>query len=139
MNLSFAAAFSCAFLVAVLAVAGCGRVPDPPTRGAAGPPATARSDAPALPKPPMAKYQRDLYGKLEDCVADWGLARKCTPVGADAPERARGAAFMGPIYSNALRFEAQMATRREAFDQGYAQQVDENPSNKAIASNEVRS
>jgi hypothetical protein len=46
---------------------------------------------------------------------------------------------MGPIYSNALRLEAQLANRREAFDQGYAPQVDETPSNRAVATTEVRS
>lgn len=129
------------FLVLIACMtAGCSRVPDSPAKVAAGPVTAARSDAaPALPKPPQARYQRDLYGKLEDCVADWAFAGKCAPVGGDLPERARGAVFMGPIYSNALRFEAQLATRREAFDQGYVPQVDENPSNRSIATSEVRS
>lgn len=129
------AAVSC---VAIVVLAACGRAPEPAGKSAAPATASRAVEAP-LPKPPQAKYQRDLYGKLEDCVADWAFAGKCAPVGNDAPERARGAVFMGPIYSNALRFEAQIATRREAFDQGYVQQVDENPSNRALAAAEVRS
>lgn len=125
--------------VAVLSLAACGKVPDPPSK-ATGPVTSAlrAPDAPPLPKPPTASYQRDLYGKLDDCVADWAFAGKCVPLDAGSPERARGAAFMGPIYSSALRFEAQMAVRREAFDQGYIAQVDESPSNRAIATSEVR-
>lgn len=130
-----------AVVVAVASLAACGKVPDAPAKAAGTAASTTRAaDAPApLPKPPTAAYQRDLYAKLEDCVADWAFAGRCVPLDAGAPERARGAAFVGPIYSNALRFEAQMALRREAFDQGYIAQVDESPSNRAIATSEVRS
>lgn len=127
------------FLAAAFAIAGCSRVAETPARST-GATVAARTAEPApLPKPPTAKYQRDFYRKLEDCLADWGLAPKCQPAPNDAPERAQGAAFVGPTYSNALRFEAQMATRREAYDQGYVTQVDENPSNRALSAGEVRS
>lgn len=92
-----------------------------------------------LPKPPPAKYLRDAYGRLDDCVADWGFAAKCTPVPTDAPERARGAHFFGPIYSSALRTESQLAARREAVEQGYAAQLDETPSDRSIARIEISS
>lgn len=123
-----------------LALTGCGR-PDTPAPAAAGPVAKAAlAPVPqALPKPPQAKYQRDLYSKLDDCVADWGFAGKCTPVATDAPERAHGGAFLGPVYSNTLRFESQLTARREAVEQGYLRQLDETPSNKAIASADIKS
>jgi hypothetical protein len=127
-----------AVLVCVVAalLAACERKPEPagkaPAAGAAAPAAT------PLPKPPPAKYQRDAYGKLEDCVADWGFAGKCTPVPANAPERARGALFYGPIYSDALRAEAQVAARREAVEQGYAPRLDDKPSDRSLAKAEVR-
>jgi len=92
-----------------------------------------------LPKPPPAKYLRDAYGKLDDCVADWGFAAKCTPVPADAPERSRGAVYFGPIYSSALRAESQLAARREAVEQGYAAQLDETPSDRSVARIEINS
>jgi hypothetical protein len=124
-------------LVAALVVAGCGRASDVPAKSAG---ALARSASAApLPKPPQAKYQRDLYRKLDDCVADWGFAGKCAPLAADAPERAKGGTFFGPIYSDALRFESQLTSRREAVEQGYLKQLDENPSNKALASTDIKS
>jgi hypothetical protein len=126
-------------LACVLALAGCGRPAEKPAAATgAGAASTAAAPAP-LPKPPIAKYQRDVYSRLDDCVADWGFAGKCTPVPDSAPEKARGGAFFGPIYSNALRGEAQLATRREAFEQGYLRQVDENPSDKSIGRADVRS
>src|SRR5262249_53264857 len=127
-------------VVASSLLVACGRSTDTakPSAGSA-PVAKAAVEAPPLPKPPTAKYQRDFYGKLDDCAFDWGFAGKCAPVAGDAPERAQGAIFAGPIYSNALRFEAQIASRREAVDQGYARQLDETPSNRAIASSDVKS
>ena len=122
----------------VLALTACGRTTDAPP--AASPVAKTAAAQPApLPKPPQAKYQRDLYGKLDDCVADWGFAGKCVPLTAEAPERKQGGTFFGPIYSNTLRFESQLASRREALEQGYLRQLDENPSNKAIASADIKS
>jgi hypothetical protein len=124
-------------LIAASLTAACERKPE----GAAkAPPAGAAASAAApLPKPPPAQYRRDAYGKLDDCVADWGFAGKCTPVPPDAPEKARGAVFFGPIYSNALRTEAQLAARREAVERGYAPRFDETPSDRSIAKAEVRS
>ena len=128
-----------ALLVCTCIASGCGRsVQSPPAQ----PPAAAArfGGAPGpLPKPPPAKYQRDLYGKLDDCVADWGFAGMCTPLAADAAERAQGGVFLGPIYSNALRFESQLAARREAVEQGYQARLDEKPSNRAIASADIES
>jgi hypothetical protein len=128
-----------AICLALFFASGCSRDSQTQVRAAATA-ATRSAVAPApLPKPPVAKYQRDLYGKLDDCVADWGFAGRCTPLSPDAPERARGATFFGPIYSNTLRFETQITTRREAVEQGYLGQLDETPSNKSIASTEIRS
>jgi len=125
-------------LVASLLVAACGRTSDASPKPGSVDAKHAGATLP-LPKPPQAKYQRDLYSKLEDCVIDWGFAAKCTPLAADAAERAQGGAFFGPIYSNALRLESQLATRREAVEQGYQNQVDESPTNKAIASADIKS
>lgn len=127
-------------LLAVVLAAACDKVPPPPSIvSSAVVPASRPAETTApLAKAPAATYQRDLYGTLEDCVADWAYPAKCVPV-VSAPERSRGAAFMGPIYSNAFRFEAQMATRRAAFDQGYVARLDESPSNRAIATSQVRS
>jgi hypothetical protein len=122
----------------VLVLAACDRA-GPSQVSAAGTTATAAARPAPLPKPPQAKYQRDLYGRLDDCVADWGFAGKCLPLAPDAPERAQGGTFYGPIYSNALRAESQLASRREALEQGYLRQLDENPSNKAIASADIKS
>jgi hypothetical protein len=127
----------CAVLLIAFVTSGCGRSTDTHPIAASQ---TARAAAGTpLPKPPQAKYQRDLYRKIDDCVADWGFAGKCTPLAADAPERAQGAAFFGPIYSNTLRFETQLATRREAVEQGYQAQLDENPSNKSLSSTDIKS
>jgi len=127
----------CSVVVLAFFASGCGRSADwqstPASRIAKA------AEATPLPKPPQAKYQRDLYRKIDDCVADWGFAGKCTPLAADAPERAQGGAFFGPIYSNALRFETQLATRREAVEQGYQSQLDENPSNKSLSSTDIKS
>lgn len=122
----------------ILALAACDRASNTPVQTAGVTTKTAAQPAP-LPKPPQAKYQRDLYGRLDDCVADWGFAGKCIPLGADAPERTQGGTFFGPIYSNALRAESQLASRREAVEQGYLRQLDENPTNKAIASADIKS
>jgi hypothetical protein len=128
---------SAVFLCVIAALlAACERKPEPAGKAPAGGPAVAAPTP--LPKPPPAKYQRDAYGRLEDCVADWGFAAKCTPVPADAPERARGALFYGPIYPDALRAEAQLAARREAVEQGYAPQLDDRPSDRSLAKAEVR-
>jgi hypothetical protein len=128
----------CAVVLLALFASGCGRSTDAQPVSPASQIARAAAVAP-LPKPPQAKYQRDLYRKIDDCVADWGFAGKCTPLAADAPERAQGGAFFGPIYSNALRFETQLATRREAVEQGYQAQLDENPSNKSLSSTDIKS
>jgi hypothetical protein len=122
----------------VFVLAACDRAGKPQV-SAAGITVKAAAQPAPLPKPPLAKYQRDLYGRLDDCVADWGFAGKCIPLAADAPERAQGGTFFGPIYSNALRAESQLASRREALEQGYLRQLDENPSNKAIASADIKS
>jgi len=122
----------------VFAASSCSRSSDLQSKTATPVAKAAAAPAP-LPKPPQAKYQRDLYGRLDDCVADWGFAGRCTPVPSDAPERAQGGTFFGPIYSNALRFESQLTARREAVEQGYLRQLDENPSNKAISSTDVKS
>jgi hypothetical protein len=120
-------------------ISGCDRPGESPSKPGVAVAASKVLDAPALPKPPQAKYQRDLYGRLDDCVADWGFAGKCTPLGADAPERAQGGRYYGPIYSNALRLESQLTARREAVEQGYLKQLDENPSNKALSSADIKS
>jgi hypothetical protein len=125
-------------IAGAIALAGCGRGGETPIQTAATAKPMVAAPA-ALPMPPQAKYQRDLYGRLDDCVADWGFAGKCTPLAPDAPERAKGGTFFGPIYSNALRFESQITARREAVEQGYLSQLDENPSNKAIATTDIRS
>jgi hypothetical protein len=129
--------FGAALLLAALGVAGCDRKSDSAAKPA--PPVAKTAVPAALPKPPQAKYQRDLYAGLDDCVADWGFAGRCTPLALDAPERAKGAAYFGPIYSDALRFETQITSRREAVEQGYLRQLDENPSNKALASTDIKS
>jgi hypothetical protein len=135
-NRSSAAGATAGLLLAcALALAACSRPAEKPA-AATGAPAAAPAP---LPKPPVAKYQRDVYSRLDDCVADWGFAGKCTPVPDSAPEKGRGGAFFGPIYSNALRGEAQLATRREALEQGYVRQVDESPSDKSIGRADVRS
>ena len=127
----------CSVVVLAFFASGCGRSTDTQPIPASQ---IARAPAPTpLPQPPQAKYQRDLYRKIDDCVADWGFAGKCTPLAADAPERAQGGAFFGTIYSNALRFETQLATRREAVEQGYQSQLDENPSNKSLSSTAIKS
>src|SRR5204862_8019808 len=95
-------------VLASLLIGGCGRTSDAPSKPG-GADAKQAGATPALPQPPQAKYQRDLYRKLEDCVVDRGFAAKCTPLAANAPERAaQGGAFFGPIYSNALRCESQL-------------------------------
>ena len=125
-------------IAGAMALVGCSRGSEAPIKTAVT--AKPTTSAPvALPMPPQAKYQRDLYGRLDDCVADWGFAGKCSPLAPDAPERAKGGTFFGPIYSNALRFESQITARREAVEQGYLSQLDENPSNKAIASTDIKS
>lgn len=129
-----------ALLVAVtLVAAGCERASDRPTAGAAAAGSTKAKAAapPPLPKPPVARYQRDVYGRLADCVADWGFAGKCTPAAADAASHA--GAFLGPIYSNALRTESQAAARREAFEQGHLERADEMPSDRSTARIEIKS
>jgi len=128
-----------ALVLTVPVVAGCSRSSDLQSKPSVAVAANKLVDAPALPKPPQARYQRDLYGKLDDCVADWGFAGKCIPLSADAPERVQGGAFYGPIYSNALRLESQLTARREAVEQGYLKQLDENPSNKALSSADIKS
>jgi len=133
------ARFSVALALAVLVVSGCSRSIDSPSKPGVVVAANKVVEAPALPKPPQAKYLRDLYARLDDCVADWGFAGKCTPLSADAPERGQGGTFYGPIYSNALRLESQLTARREAVEQGYLKQLDENPSNKALASADIKS
>lgn len=122
----------------VFLLAACDRTGNSPVQTAGVTVKAAAQPAP-LPKPPQARYQRDLYGRLDDCVADWGFAGKCIPLAADAPERAQGGTFFGPIYSNALRAESQLASRREALEQGYLRQLDESPSNKAILSADIKS
>jgi len=130
--------FAAAVLAAVFAASACSRAGDAQPKPGSTVAKAAAAPAP-LPKPPQAKYQRDIYGRLDDCVADWGFAGRCTPMPSDAPERAQGGTFFGPIYSNALRFESQLTARREAVEQGYLRQLDENPSNKAISSADVKS
>jgi hypothetical protein len=98
----------------------------------------APQQAQPLPLPPPAKYLRDHYATLADCVADWGFAGKCVPVPAGAPEKAQGVQFFGPTYSSALRGETQMAARKEAFEQGYVKQIDETPSDKSSGKSEVK-
>src|SRR5262245_16329768 len=132
-----AAPVLCAVVLLASIASGCGRSTD--THPIAASQIASAAAAAPLPKPPQAKYQRDLYRKIDDCIADWGFAGKCTPLAADAPERAQGGAFFGPIYSNALRFETQLATRREAVEQGYQSQLDENPSNKSLSSTDIKS
>jgi hypothetical protein len=134
---SNAAPAVCAVVLLAFFASGCGRSTDSQPIPASQ--VSRAAAATPLPKPPQAKYQRDLYRKIDDCVADWGFAGKCTPLAADAPERAQGGAFFGLIYSIARRFETQLATRREAVEQGYQAQLDENPSNKALSSSDVRS
>jgi hypothetical protein len=121
-----------ACVVAVAFVAACSKKEAAaPAAGAAGS-ATPPPQYKPLPLPPKAKYVRDHYKSLEDCAADWGHAGRCTPVPAGAPERAQGASFFGPNYSNAIRDESQLEARKLAVEQGYAQTLDDKPSNRAI-------
>lgn len=126
---------SLVFLIAVVAVvavavlAGCSRKEPAPAPAAASAPPPPHLKP--LPLPPPAKYVRDHYAQLADCVHDWGHAGRCTPVPADAPERAQGAQFFGPNYSSALRDESQIEARREALAQGYVRSLDEVPSDRS--------
>lgn len=127
-----------ALAAVVLAVSACSK--QEPAAAASSSSKVASAAAPSqarpLPVPPPAKYMRDHYAKLEDCVADWGYAGKCIP--ATPAERALGVAFFGPTYSNALRLESQLASRKEAFERGYVTQLDEAPSDKSSAKSEVK-
>ncbi len=115
--------------IAIAVVAGCGRKePAPPPVPAAVPPPTHLKP---LPLPPPAKYVRDHYAQLADCVHDWGHAGRCTPVPVEAAARAPGVQFFGPNYSSALRDESQLEARREAVAQGYAGTLDETPSDRS--------
>jgi len=123
-------------LAAGALLAGCGK------KEAAAPTAAAPGTAPPaqykpLPLPPQAKYVRDHYKSLEDCAFDWGHAGRCTPVPSGAPERAQGASFFGPNYSNAIRDESQLAARKEALAQGYVQSLDATPSNRAVGTSDT--
>lgn len=126
-----------ALLAAFALLAACGKkesaAPAAPAAQTAVP-----AKAQPLPLPPPAKYLRDHYGSLADCVADWGHAGKCVPVPAGAPEKAQGVQFFGPTYSSALRGESQLAARREAVEQGYARQLDETPSDRSTGKSEVK-
>lgn len=121
-----------ASLAALALVAACSKkeaaAPAAGTAGSATPPPQYKP----LPLPPKAKYVRDHYKSLEDCAADWGHAGRCTPVPGNAPERAQGASFFGPNYSNAIRDESQLEARKLAVEQGYAQTLDDKPSNRAV-------
>jgi hypothetical protein len=123
------------FAVVALA-AGCSRKESAPAAGTAGS-ATPPPQYKPLPLPPPARYVRDFYKSLEDCAFDWGHAGRCTPVPAGAPERSQGAAFFGPNYSNAIRDESQLEARKLALQQGYAQSLDEKPSNRAIGASDT--
>jgi hypothetical protein len=127
--------FRTAALVAALAtvgaMAGCSKKEAAPAVAA---PATTVTPPPAmapLPLPPQAKYVRDFYATLEDCAFDWGYAGWCTPVPSGAPELANGGSFFSPNYSNAIRDESQLESRKRALAQGYLQSLDETPSNRA--------
>ncbi len=125
-----------AALVAVLATlglaAGCSKKEAAP---AAAAPATTTVTPPPpkqpLPLPPQAKYVRDVYATLDDCAFDWGYAGWCSPVPSGAPERASGGSFFSPNYSNAIRDESQLESRKRALAQGYVPSLDETPSNRA--------
>ncbi len=116
--------------LALALVAGCSKKEQAPAAVAATAPAPPQFKP--LPLPPPAKYVRDHYRTLEDCAFDWGHAGRCTPVPANAPERAQGAAFFGPNYSTAIRDESQLEARKLALQQGYVAALDERPSNRAI-------
>lgn len=122
---------------AALSLAACGKKePAAGAQQAAAAPTSAAAKARPLPVPPPAKYMRDHYAKLEDCAFDWGYAGKCIPV--PPAEKAQGASFYGPTYSDALRLESQLASRKEALERGYVQQLDESPSDKSSAKSEVK-
>lgn len=128
-----------AALLAVIAslglAAGCSKKEAAPTTAAAPPSTTVTPPPPKepLPLPPQAKYVRDVYAMLEDCAFDWGYAGWCTPVPSGAPERANGGNFFSPNYSNAIRDESQLESRKRALAQGYVPSLDETPSNRATA------
>jgi|GEM_PF-1812859 len=121
--------------LAAALVAGCGKKEQAPAAVAATAPAPPQFKP--LPLPPPAKYVRDHYRTLEDCAFDWGHAGRCTPVPANAPERAQGAAFFGPNYSTAIRDESQLEARKLALAQGYVAALDERPSNRAIGASDT--
>lgn len=116
-------------LAVTAALTGCSRKEPAPAPAAA--PAPPPAHLKPLPLPPPAKYVRDHYAQLADCVHDWGHAGRCMPVPDTAPERAQGAQFFGPNYSSALRDESQLESRREALAQGYARTLDEVPSDRS--------
>jgi hypothetical protein len=119
--------------LALVLAAGCSKKEAAaPAASAAAGAGSSSSQFKPLPVPPPAKYVRDHYKSLEDCAADWGHAGRCTPVPASAPERAQGASFFGPNYSNAIRDESQLEARKLAVEQGYAQTLDDKPSNRAL-------
>lgn len=120
-----------------LALAACGKK-ETAAPAAPAPQAAAPGKARPLPLPPPARYLRDHYASLADCVADWGHAGKCVPVSAGASEKAQGVQYFGPTYSSALRGESQWAARREAIEQGYARQLDETPSDQSTGKSEVK-
>lgn len=123
----------------VLALAACGKKePAAGSQQASQASTSAATKARPLPVPPPAKYVRDHYGKLEDCVFDWGYAGKCFPVPPGAAEKSQGVSFFGPTYSDALRLESQLASRKEAVERGYVSQLDESPSDKSSAKSEVK-
>ncbi len=113
--------------LAVLAISACERPADKPAKAAA--PVAAGPAIKPLPLPKTASYMRDHYARIDDCSFDWGHAGKCVP---------QGASFVGPIYSNSLRLESQVAARREAVEQGYSGSLDETPSDKSVSKSEVR-
>jgi hypothetical protein len=89
------------------------------------------------PKPPP-QFFRDHYGRLEDCVHDWGYAQKCIPVPPGSPAQQAGAGFFGPTYARDYREETQVQLRKEALDGGYAQSVPGEASDKSVSKSEVK-
>ena len=122
-------------LLLVALVSGCSKSEQPPVV-----PAAKTQPPPVLPSPPKPppSFFRDHYLKLEDCVYDWGYARKCVPVPPGSPAQQAGANFFGPTYAKSYREETQSQLRREAVDSGYAHQVATEASDKSTGKSEVK-
>lgn len=140
MSTSVSSAMFRALILSVATVAAltaCSKKETAPATTAAPSSAPAATQGKPLPLPPQAKYVRDHYRSLDDCAYDWGHAGRCTPVPGNAPERAQGASFFGPNYSNAIRDESQLEARKQAVAQGYVPSLNETPTNRAVGTSDT--